>query len=63
MKLIPNWSTKKLTCHFCGDTRSVKYEQTIRGPRLGSVDVVPVCNTCVLKGITRQEEGLQRWVK
>lgn len=25
MKYIPNWKDKKLTCHFCGEKRSVKY--------------------------------------
>ena len=26
MKLIENWKDKNLKCHFCGETRSVKYE-------------------------------------
>ena len=60
MKLIPNWRAKQLTCHFCGTTRSVKYEQTIRCPRLGSVEVVPVCNICALKGLYKQKEELEK---
>jgi hypothetical protein len=25
MKFIPNWQNEILTCHFCGEKRSVKY--------------------------------------
>ena len=26
MNIIPNWKERNLRCHFCGETRSVKYE-------------------------------------
>lgn len=53
MKLIPNWQDRKLKCHFCGDTRSVKYKTKIL-----VIDTIPnteetekevcVCHRCAL---------------
>lgn len=48
MNLIPNWNKKKLTCHFCGETRSVKYEIEIHDFDSDSPKTVCVCNKCVL---------------
>lgn len=47
-KLIPNWQEKKLRCHLCGETRSVKYTATIFDPvvdRYKATDVY-ICNKC-----------------
>lgn len=38
LKYIENWTEKRLTCHRCGKTRSVKYY----------VDDKPCCNMCAL---------------
>ena len=50
MKLIPNWHKKNLRCHFCGETKSVKYTMEVLDP---VVDYKPtkvcVCNKCALK--------------
>lgn len=49
MKVIPNWPEKKLRCHFCGETRSVKYEMDIIDPVVDSkLTTVAVCNKCAL---------------
>jgi transcription elongation factor Elf1 len=48
MKLIPNWSKKKLTCHFCGETRSVKYELEIHDFTSDIHKTVCACNKCAL---------------
>lgn len=46
MKIIPNWQDKNLLCHFCGETRSVKYFVTLGVGKLS--DNVPCCNRCAL---------------
>ena len=46
MKIIPNWKEKKLRCHFCGETRSVKY--TVYLEEYEFHDDVPCCNKCAL---------------
>lgn len=48
MKLIPNWSTKQLTCYFCGITKSVKYELEIHDFASDFPKTVCVCNKCAL---------------
>ena len=46
-KLIPNWPKKNLTCTFCGKSRSVKYEVTVKD--LDGKDCrVPCCNICIV---------------
>ena len=49
----PNWQNEKLECHFCGETRSVKYKTKII-----VIDSIPnnekqskevcICNKCAL---------------
>lgn len=49
----PNWHKENLKCHFCGETRSVKYKTKIL-----IIDTVPnneetkmevcICNKCAL---------------
>lgn len=48
MKLIPNWQYRNLTCHFCGETRSVKYELEIHDFESNIPKVVCACNKCAL---------------
>ncbi len=43
--LIPEWQKKNFRCHFCGETKSVKYEMNVDGNN------VCVCNKCVLLNI------------
>ena len=47
MKIIPNWKEKKFRCHFCGETRSVKY--TVYLEEYDFHDDVPCCNKCALR--------------
>lgn len=53
MELITNWRSKNLRCHFCGETRSVKYTKKIYDPVLDSKPTeICVCNKCALtKGV------------
>lgn len=44
-KLIPDWIERDLKCHFCGETKSVKYQMTIVVS--GNETQVCVCNRCV----------------
>lgn len=49
MKIIDNWQTKQLRCHFCGETRSVKYEMDVVDPVVDNKPTkVAVCNKCAL---------------
>lgn len=48
MRLIPNWQDRKLKCHFCGDTRSVKYEMKIHDFESPIPKTVCVCSRCAL---------------
>lgn len=49
MKIIENWWDKQLTCHFCGETRSVKYTTKIFVPVIDDKPTeVYVCNKCAL---------------
>lgn len=53
MKLIPQKDRSKLTCYFCGDTRSVKYLFTVnildnRGEKLDTLKDIPTCTRCAL---------------
>jgi hypothetical protein len=53
LTLNPNWHKENLKCHFCGETRSVKYKTKII-----IIDTIPndeetekevcVCNKCAL---------------
>ena len=57
MRIIPNWQKKKLRCHFCGETRSVKYEIEVFDPVISDKPTfVCVCNRCVLHYDTRKED-------
>lgn len=50
IKLIENWRDKNLRCHFCGETRSVKYEKEIFDPVVDSKPTkVCMCNKCALR--------------
>ena len=52
-EIIPNWSKKNLRCHFCGETRSVKYKTTIVNPVVSNKPTeVCVCNACAWKFTT-----------
>lgn len=52
----PNWLNEDLKCHFCGETRSVKYKT-----KIFIIDTIPnngesekevcTCNKCALKMI------------
>lgn len=54
-KLIPDWNKKNLRCHFCGATKSVKYEMEIFDPVVSNEKTkVCVCNKCVLGGILNE---------
>lgn len=55
--LNPNWRNENLKCHFCGETKSVKYKTKVI-----VIDTIPiddeerqkevcVCNKCVLNMI------------
>lgn len=49
-KLIPNWQNKSLRCHFCDETRSVKYETEVFDPVISDKPtMVCICNKCVLR--------------
>ena len=48
MTLIFGWKEKKLQCHFCGQTKSVRYALRLKGED-GQVNTVACCNKCVLK--------------
>jgi hypothetical protein len=48
MRLIPSWNTKQLTCYFCGETRSVKYEFELHDFESDSLKTVCACNKCAL---------------
>lgn len=47
MNLISDWANKNLQCHFCGETRSVKYE-VITHVKNEGLKTVCACNKCVL---------------
>ena len=50
MNIIPDWRNKKLRCHFCDETRSVKYMMKIVDPVVDDKPTeVCVCNKCALK--------------
>jgi hypothetical protein len=54
-KLISNWRNKNLRCHFCGETRSVKYTMKIFDPIVDSKSTeVCVCNKCALRYIDKE---------
>lgn len=50
MNIIPNWKERNLRCHFCGETRSVKYEIEVFDPVIDSKPSnVCMCNKCALR--------------
>lgn len=54
MNLIRGWPNKRLRCHFCGETRSVKYTVKVRSSIAeGEYIEVPACNNCVLMHIDK----------
>lgn len=55
MRIIPNWQEKNLRCHFCGETRSVKY--MIEGFDGYGEICVPCCNKCALMFNHQTEKG------
>ena len=49
MRYIADWQNKNLRCHYCGETRSVKYEEEILDPTTNDKHIrVCVCNKCAL---------------
>lgn len=48
MELIPNWQDQNLICHFCGETRSVKYQLEIHDFESDIPKIVCACNKCAL---------------
>lgn len=49
MRLIPDWRNKKLRCHFCDETRSVKYAIKVFNPAIDNKPTeVCICNKCAL---------------
>lgn len=49
MRIIEDWRNKNLRCHFCGETRSVKYEREVFDPVVSNKPTkVCVCNKCAL---------------
>ena len=54
VKIIPNWKEKNLMCHFCGETRSVKY--TVYFEDYDLHDYVPCCNKCALMFLGNSEK-------
>ena len=60
MKYISNWQEKNLRCHFCGETRSVKYETEVLvlDPIISDKPtMVCVCNKCALRFNHPAEKG------
>lgn len=49
MKLIADWTTKQHRCHFCGETKSVKYLMKVSDPVVSDKPIeVTVCNKCAM---------------
>lgn len=48
MELFPNWHKKHLVCHFCGETRSVKYIKEVFDEKSQPIRV-HVCNKCAIR--------------
>lgn len=49
IKFIKDWDKRQLRCHFCGETRSVKYETEVFDPVLDTKPtMVCMCNKCAL---------------
>jgi hypothetical protein len=56
MELIPDWRNKNLKCHFCEETRSVKYKTKVLIIDSFRVNEevekeVCICNKCALRMI------------
>lgn len=50
MKYIPDWQNKKLRCHYCGSTKSVKYEVEVFDPVIADTPTsVCACNMCAMR--------------
>ena len=57
MRIIPNWQKKNLRCHFCGETRSVKYEIEVFDPVISDKPTfVCVCNRFALHYDMKKED-------
>lgn len=57
MRIIEDWWNKNLRCHFCGETRSVKYEEEVFDPVVSNKPTkVCVCNKCALKMRMKEEK-------
>ena len=50
MEIIKDWPEKKLTCAFCGETRSVKYVASVKDVN-GKEQKLPCCNGCIGKHV------------
>lgn len=56
MQYIPDWQHKDLKCHFCGETRSVKYIVAVIDPVVDSkATEVYCCNKCALMQIGKSK--------
>lgn len=55
-KYITDWNKKNLTCSFCGDNRSVKYEVVVKDVN-GKKRHVPCCNECLVRMILARQDA------
>lgn len=58
MRLIPDYIGRKLTCHGCGETRSVKYSVDLYDGQGNYLDTVTLCNKCALDYKAMEERSL-----
>jgi len=57
--MIPDWRNKNLRCHFCDETRSVKYTMKIFDPVIDNKPTeVYVCNKCALRYMVSKSDTL-----
>ena len=56
---IADWASKDLRCHFCGSTKSVKYETEAFDPVIddSKATMVFICNRCALRRVGRKVKG------
>lgn len=49
LKVVENWQNRDIACHFCLETRSVKYTVTVIDPTIKETPTeVYCCNKCAL---------------
>lgn len=61
MKLIDNWTNKKLRCYFCGSTKSVKYTVNVFDPTISNkLTDVCCCNKCALLQPKQAERSIEQ---